>query len=281
MARTVVEIEQSIINAVATDPRLSTLNSSSKVSIWRLMAYVIAVCVWSLEKLFELHSNEVSTALAEKKPHRLKWYRNKTLDFQYGHDLIKDTDQYDNKGITDEDIQSSKIIKYSAVIEAEKESLLVIKVATEIGGKLGPIPKVQRDSFAAYINEIKDAGVKVNIINYLPDRLFLTIDIYYNPLMINESGYNIIHGSKPVELAIQQYMKELPFNGELVLVHLVDKLQQVPGVVIPNLKHAETSWVNGNTSPYGEITSIDVKKIPESGYFEITDFNAITYKPYV
>ena len=74
-------------------------------------------------------------------------------------------------------------------------------------------------------------------------------------------------------------MRELPFNGQLVLAHLVDKLQKVSGVDIPDLKHAETSWIDAATNDYGQIQTIDVKKIPESGYFEIVDFNNITYLP--
>lgn len=278
MARTITEIETSILTAITSEPRLAELNSVSKVSIWRLMVYIVSVCTWSLEVLFDLRDLEVSARLAQLKPHRPAWYKNKALAFQYGHDLITDSDVYDNTGFTDAEIEASKIIKYCAVDEPEDESILIVKVATETDGKLQPIPFDPRIAFSAYMKEIHDAGVPLRIINYLPDRLYLAIQIYYDPLVLDGQGNSILNGGRPVEAAIKEYMQtDLDFNGELVLAHLVDKLQKVSGVAIPHLIHAESSWIDGETDDYGAIQTIDVKKIPESGYFEVVDFNSITY----
>ncbi|MGY0034461.1 hypothetical protein [Pedobacter sp. NJ-S-72] len=201
------------------------------------------------------------------------------MDFQYGYDLVLDSDKYNNTGLTDEQIAASKIIKYSAVVSLKKESRLIIKIATETDGKLHPINLAQRSAFTTYIAEIKDAGVNVSVVNYLPDRLYLTGVIYYDPLVLDGQGNSIVDGGRPVETAIEDYMKELPFNGELVLIHLVDKLQQVKGVVIPDINKAETSWVSAESPDYGAIQTINVKQIPESGYFEVVNFNNITYLP--
>lgn len=276
MAKTLEQWQQLIIDSLATQ---GIAVSGSRTSIRRLWTFVFAFCAWTVDVLFDQHKSEVSSTIAELKPHRERWYRNKALAFQYGYDLIDDSDVYDNTNVADDLVEASKIIKYSAVVESKVDSRLIVKIATELNDKLQPLTIPQRNAFSAYMAEIKDAGVNLSIINYLPDRLYLTMVIYYDPLVLDASGNSIITGGKPVEEAISQYMKELPFNGQLVLAHLVDKLQKVSGVAIPDLKHAETSWIDGGTNDYGAIQTIDVKKIPESGYFEVVDFNNITYLP--
>lgn len=280
MARSVEEIFNEIKLAKEAAPELEALNSSSKVAIWRLWAYITAFAVWTLEMLFDTHKAEVYTILSEKKPHTARWYRNKALAFQYGFDLMEDSDIFDNTGATDDQIAASKIIKYSAVTEAQTESRLIVKIATEAGGELQPIDAAQKEAFTAYMAEIKDAGVKITVINYLPDILNLTLKIYRDPLVLDANGVKITGtgaGTKPVETAIKNYLKNLPFNGELVLEHLVDALQKVEGVKIPHIAAASSSWIDPAVNTYGAPANIDVKKIPVSGYFKLQDFSGITY----
>lgn len=283
MARTITEIQEEIILNIQGDERLSGLTSTSKVSIWRLFSYIVAVAIWTLEKVFDLHAKEVDNRILELKPHTARWYRSKALAFQYGFNLLPDSDQFDSEGFTEEQVEDSQIIKYAAVTESDDESRLVIKIATEsstgsdTGSQLSPISAAESDAFTAYIQKIKDAGVRTTIINFLPDRLYLDMDIYYDPLVLDQEGNNILTGGKTVEAAIQEYMKLLPFNGELVIAHLVDHLQAVAGVNIPHVNLIQTSWIDGALGDYGEIEPISVKKIPVSGYFEVVDFEGINY----
>ena len=277
MARTIEQINNEIIKAKESEPALAGLTSTSKVAIWRLWAYITAFVIWTLEKIFDEHKKEVSEALSEQKPHTARWYRNKALAFQYGFNLHSETDLFDNTGYTEDEINNSKIVKYSAVTESETESRLIVKIATEQGGELQPISQGQKASFEAYMNEIKDAGVKITTINYLPDILKLQMKIYRDPLVLNENGQSILTGEKPVEKAIKEYFKKLPFNGELVLAHLVDALQQVEGVKIPHIILAESKWIDAGVNDYGNYQPIEVKTIPISGYFKIENFNGIEY----
>ncbi|GIM49409.1 nucleotidyltransferase [Capnocytophaga stomatis] len=269
MARSIQDIQTEILQAKESEPALNELNSTSKTAIWRLLIYIVSVAIWTLEKIFDLHKKEVDERLSQLKPHTARWYRNKALAFQYGFDLKEDSDQFDNKGNSEEAIGNSKIVKYSAVVEKETGQLIV-KIATEQGGKLQPISQTQQRAFEAYIAEIKDAGVRVTVTNYLPDRLILNLDVYYDPLVLGADGVHHNNGNKPVEDAINQYMKELPFNGEMVLAHLIDKLQQVEGVKIPHLLEAKSAWIDPNSGGYGTAQPISVSVIPESGYFEVS-----------
>ncbi|KMQ70306.1 hypothetical protein [Chryseobacterium koreense] len=288
MARTITEIKKSFTDRFLADENLVTRygldpdstfeDQFSIVSFENILIDIFVFLFWTLEKLFDNHKSEVTGILKVLKPHTARWYRQKALDFQFGFDLYPDTDVFVNEGFSQEQIANSKIIKYSAVTEASTESRLIVKIATEDGnGELAPISAPQKESFDTYIDEIRDAGVKVTVINYLPDILRLNIKVYYNPLVLTSNGVSILTGKKPVEDALKAFMKELPFNGELILSALIDKLQQTEGVDIPHLVNAASSWIDSTGTTYGAFENIAVKKIPTSGYFKIENFTNIEY----
>lgn len=276
MARSIQEIQTLIYQAKAQEPALNELNSTSKVAIWRLWVYIIAVAIWSLEKLFDQHRADIDKRLAELKPHTARWYRSKALAFQYGFDLLTDSDKFNNVGHTEEAIEASKIVKYSAVIESKNEGRLIVKIAGEQGEQLQPITEPQKQAFEAYLQKIKDAGVRLSVVNYQPDILHLQMKIVYDPLVLDSNGQSIIHATKPVEEAIKSYLKRLPFNGELVLAHLIDVLQQAEGVKIPHLVLAQSKNITSGGG-YGAFETIEISKIPTAGYFTIDNFNDIIY----
>lgn len=275
MARKIQEIQQEIFNNIAADENLVELNSTSKVAIFRLFVFIVASAIWFLENLFDNHYKEVQDVIKRDKAHRPSWYKTKALSFQYGFALIPDTDEYNNTGHTDEEIQNSKVIKYAAVTSSGGQ--LSIKIATETAGVLSPIAPEVKSAFEAYILEIADCGVKYLVVNHLPDILLLNLKIFINPLVLDSTGMSILNGNYPVQDAINEYMKELPFDGELVLAHLIDKIQKAEGVVIPHLINAESQAIDINTNAYKEAQPIDVKTIPESGYFTIPNFDNISY----
>ena len=297
MARTIDQISDAIVSKMQKDVRLSELTTDSKVSIWGRFVYCVAFCVWVLETLFDTHKAEITDALANQKKGSPLWYRNMALAFQYGFDLVKqnefqlitDTDQFDNTNYTDEQIEASKIIKYAAVTEAEQESKLIIKVATENAAKvLSPIGDAEKTAFDYYIDVINYAGVKYEIINYAPDRLQLNLTIKIDPKVINSSGMKILMsavdvGTKPVETAINQFMKELPFDGKMVLNKLIDKLQSVEGVIDPILNSAQTCWIDAQNGGYGAMQNIYGEALPVAGYFtwSLDDANFKTVINYV
>lgn len=203
MARSIQEIQNIILQAKAQEPVLESLNSTSKVAIWRLWVYIIAVAIWSLEKLFDQHRADIDKRLAELKPHTARWYRSKALAFQYGFDLLPDSDKFNNQGHTEEQIEASKIVKYSAVIESKNEGRLIVKIAGEQGDTLQPITDAQKQAFEAYLQEIKDAGVRLSVVNYQPDILHLQMKIVYDPLVLDSNGQSILHATHPVEEAIK------------------------------------------------------------------------------
>jgi hypothetical protein len=228
-----------------------------------MWTYIVAVTVWALENLFDLHKNEVNTLINEKAPHSLRWYANKAKDFQYGSELVDGEDYYNNTTLSEEEVTKRKIIAFSAVVEQAKG--LRLKVARIVSDDLDALSNIQLASFEAYMNRIKDAGVNPLIIESLPaDNLKLTLNIYYNPLVLDNTGARLDGTDpNPVGKKIKDYLKNLPFNGTMVLAYLVDALQQVDGVVIPHIVQAQARY---GALPY---TAFDVKYSPDAGYLRI------------
>jgi hypothetical protein len=246
----------------------------SKVSIESILFYCAAACFWTVEKLFDIHKAEVMTVIDELKPHSLRWYVSKAKAFLRGKSLVPDTDYYDTSGMTDEQIEDARIIKYAAAVE--RSAVVYLKIATQTDGAPHPVSADEKAAFVEYIGEVKDAGVVIEIVNEPAEHFRVKMDIYYNPMVINGKGQSF-EGGYPVVETIQNYIKNLPFNGEYRNAALVDALQAVDGVVIPELILAETG-VDGIA-----WEQVKAKANPYSGYYKVYDEEndlKINYIPY-
>lgn len=278
MARTIAEIKKDITaefmrneyvaEAFGFTPGESFTAHFSKVSILSILFYIFAVAAWTLEKLFDSYRAEVDARIDEIIPHRPKWYRDKVLDFMKDHVLIPDTDRYDTTGMTEDTIAAAKVVKHAVASESEDASLLTIKVAGEKGGRRCKLDTETERQLAAYIAEIKDAGVRPALVNADPDRFNCEVDIYYDPMLVAQTVETACRE------AIREYIENLPFNGEYTNMALVDTLQSVEGVRIVEFKGA-------STSPAGEsiTTAIDARTVPVAGYFVMQDVK-LTMKAY-
>ena len=264
MARTINEIQQSILDQVNNQAALSELDSTSVTAIWRLFIYIVAASMWALENLFDVHRIDVANALAALKPHSLKWYVERSRLFQFGSGLASETDQYDISNLTQTEIEEQRVVKYAAAIEDEPTRKLLIKLASESNEKLTPLTQNQYDAFVAYINAVKDAGVFIQVINVAHDKLKLTLDVYYDPTILSPVGGRLDGSqSSPVQDAIFDFLKSLPFNGLFVKAHLVDALQKVEGVFVPVVR-----LIDATKNDSDSFVSIDVSYQPFSGYLD-------------
>lgn len=261
MARTIEEIQQAIINTKEADPVLSGLTSTSNVSVWRLWTYVVAVCQWVLENLFDAHREEVSGMLATQKPHTLQWYVTKAKQFQYGVALETGSDSYPAP-TTD---PSVGIIQYAAAVELT--NLVRLKVATiGTGGVLSAISAPQLTAFEAYMRVIKDAGVRIQVTSGAADILQLALNIFYDPLVLDNTGARLDGTSyTPVKDAVNALLSSLPFNGLFVINNLIAALQAIDGVLIGYVTSAAATYASL------PLTAIAVEYTPDAGYMVLDD----------
>lgn len=227
----------------------------SVVSIENLLFYIVAVASWVVENLIDTHKSEVDAALNSLTPHRPKWYRDKVLGFMKGRSLANESDTYDTSDMTASEIEAAHVIKYAAVSENALTSILTIKVAGITDGQRSALDQTTQRQLENYLREVKDAGVRINLINESADRFKCSLFIYYDGLLEAESV------EKMVLEAVQDYVENLPFNGVYSNMSLVDAVQRVEGVKIAEVE-SSAIMANGQDS----WTPIDVRVVPNSGY---------------
>lgn len=277
--RSISEIKREIADefmsneAVANVYRFEVGSSFEKVfsalSVESVLMYVFAVCAWSVERLMAEHKMEVETRLKNTKAHRPKWYRDKVLAFMVGEALQGDSDEYDTAGMSDDDIEKLRVVKHAVAVENDDESILIIKVAGEKEGKRQPLSYEEAEQLRAYIGEIKDAGVRVSLVNQEADVFNCEVDVYYDAMLEADT----VKGD--CQSRIKDYIENLPFNGEYTNMALVDALQGVDGVRIAELKRS-SARAKGEEKPQ----QIDARTRPVAGYFKegVITLNMIAYE---
>ncbi|WP_376777261.1 nucleotidyltransferase [Flavobacterium covae] len=277
MARTEKEIHDQILNELYTSSVLDIQAPLSSASLFYRLTRINAAVTQTFEKLMDTHKTQIDTAIYEYKPGTPRWYRNMALAFQMGFNLLPDDDQFDNTNAATEQIEASKIVKYCSVKEGLESSKVILKVAGEQGDNLRKLTNDEITSFTAYMKEVSYAGVKLLIINNPADKLLLKMDVYIDPLLIDGNGTNIRTGAKTVEKALGNYLKNLPFDGELVVNDLIATLRKVEGVVNVNITTIQSSYMDLTTNVYKPFTAINVKTVPLAGYFIIDNQSMFTY----
>lgn len=277
--RTIAEIKESMTQAFMQNEEAAKLwgftvgdkwsTVMGRMSVENVLFYIVAVCCYVVESLMAMHKSEVEAIVATRMPHTAKWYRDKTLAFLYNKDLIDGTDEYATDGMSEEDIKKSRVVKHAVAVEDMKSGVLVIKVAGEDGdGKRQPLTSDQCEHLKTYLGEVKDAGVRIEVINSTPSGFALEADVYYNALLdrdeVKEECKNVI----------KSYIENLEFNGILSRNGIEDVLRGVAGVEIVQLGGIEihnsvvsdvflSPGSNGNAycRPYAGYCSLDDDKI--------------------
>lgn len=274
MARTVTEVKKIYTDEFMNSTEMATKygfsvgdsfdSTFSKVSFESILFYILAfVQVMSGDKLYDAHISEVETLIAEEKPHTLRWYANKALAYMHGYSLVEDSDTYNISARTDDQIAAAKVVKNASAVE--KANVVYVKVK----GADGKLTDDQEAGITAYFKEVKDAGVKLEIINRDADYFKATIDVWYDPMVLNSSGLDG-NGAEPVRDAVSSFIASLPFNGEFRHDDLLIYLNAIDGVVIPLLKYLQYS--NDGLSFY----NIDGYFTPDAGYMKLYNETDLT-----
>lgn len=272
MARTLSDIYASLItekNAQATlnglqpnveslQTMLTNLTTQSKVASWRLMLAVVAVALWAHEQLWDVAKAQLIDLADKAQAGTLRWYRDQCLYFQYGDTLIWLNGKYQYFTID----ATLQIVQRAACVEAGGN--LIIKVAKLVSGVVTPLSIPELAAFTAYINQIKYAGTVTQVVSAPADKLKLQYKVYYNPLVLAADGTLLSDGStKPAEVAINDFITNLPFNGQLKLSAIDDALQAATGVVDISRTLAEATY---GLLPYTTIVDF---YYPNAGYLNI------------
>lgn len=272
--RTVEEIKKEICQAWMTSEELARAYgfevgsawSYSRMSVENVLVWLVASAIWMHERIFVTHTEEVTDYIARMKPHTLRWWVERAKLFQKGSTLPDDSCDYDNANLSDEEVEKRQIVKFASA--TEQKNIVYLKVAKEEGGAIKPLDDDEKAAFCAYVDEIRAAGVTVMVVSESGCQLKLAIDVYYDPMVMDGKGKRLADGTSPVEDTIKQYIENLPFDGEYRNSELIDRLQAVEGVVMPELRSAEERMTAND-----EWATIQAFATPYSGYYQYDEEN--------
>ena len=247
----------------------------SKVSIENILFFVVASAIYIVEALCYDMLDKTQNYIANERVNSVQWYRTKILNFILGAAYDEDSQTFDTTGWTEEEIEAAKIVKQCAVEEAyftrqisetETEEVygVVIKLATtNADGDLAPLSVEQFKAVRAYINLIKCAGINIDVINSEPDSFGGLLYLWVNPTIIYNKD-----GLAPVYAQIEDYFKNIAFNGEIDLNELEKHLKLVDGVTTANFDglHISQGGSPGSYPCYG-IYRDSSSEIGISAYF--------------
>jgi hypothetical protein len=279
--------------AVLTENEQATLNnltSTSKVSVWRLIVFVVATVAWSIYKLFDIHKQDVDDRIARAMPFQQLQIIAYALNYQHGQALTE-WNEYDNTGLTIAEVAAKKIVAKCSVEEASRNGhgILRLKTAKNVGGDLAKLTAGELAGFKAYMKQKGAAGITIDASSEDADRLRVNYKLYFNPSVLNNLGQRLDGSDEtPVNNAIKAYLKDknlIDFNGKLSITELTDIIQAVPGIVPNGVFFQSAASYYGTydydqTNPQGNVGPFTEYRLPQSGYFKLDEINsAFTYLP--
>lgn len=268
MARTIATIKESIRiqkNLYASlQPILFAEEGGSKVGILNNMADVIAININILEQFLDTYVAELEAIAASAVPGTSAWLQEKLFEFQYDAttpqyvQLVNLIPQY---LIVD---QTLRIISRASVIESGN-GRLNIKVATSEPPVALSGPQIT--ALETYLDTIEPAGPQIKVTSLNADRLFVDAEIFYD-------GQFVASIQTDVELAINNYLASLNFDGIVFVSKLQDAIQAVNGVkdVLINQVKARKE-----ATPYSGATVVTRYWTTVAGYIIEEDTSGHTF----
>lgn len=243
---------------------LSEVASVSKVAIWKLWVYLVAVALYTHETLWDKFRAETEELARQSIAGNLAWYAAQVKLWQFDSPLMWNHTTYryyylDANSPIGIAKRLAKKVSCTEVNNALVNGVL-IKVAKQSGNVLSPLTVPQLTSLTTYVNRIKFAGVQTAVISLPPDKVRLNMKVYYDGTL------DLTVFKTKLENGVKDYLRNIEFDGVLYLNELVDAIQAVPGTMEP--------WVYINTChcvPDGQpnYTLVTERYEPVSGYFEL------------
>lgn len=260
MARSVNEIQQSIINLVQATPELAEASSTSKRAIWRLWTYVVAVTINLYEQLQDLFRTEVESIVALSAPQTPQWVQDRVFRFQYS--------------ATDPQVvQLIDLVPQYPVVNPALNIVTRCSVKTNLSGRVNikvakseppePLITAEVDALQSYINVIGVAGINYAVVSSESDKLFIEADIFYI------GSYSAVISANVIA-TVDTYLSTLPFDGSMKLLDLEIAIRNTVGVndvLFRNIKaRKDTTALSGATSLVLNNTVISRQWPTVSGY---------------
>ena len=230
MPRTQQQILAQINEEADKQAVLATLQgNTSRVSVWKYAKQVVAFAIRTLEEMFDTHKTEIRQIIDSRQIGTPAWYAEQAKAFQLGEPLtlINHVPGYAS------DNPQARIVRHAAVEEGtgSEKGTVIIKAVKEVAEALTPLSAEEKLAFQSYMEQITFAGIQVQTKSEAAEEVTLHATLQVDHQLIDTKGKKVDTEEKPVEEAVANYLRTLPFNGVIRRTALEDAIQTVPGVI--------------------------------------------------
>tara|TARA_R110002033_G_scaffold60198_3_gene110279 strand:+ start:274 stop:1143 length:870 start_codon:yes stop_codon:yes gene_type:complete len=226
MARSIDTIANAMIAAKEADSNLDGLTSASRTAIWRLWIYIVAAAINVFEQLQDVYQAEIEAIADTAIPGTLQWVQDRTFRFQYDATVPQVLTINDDLELVYGTVVDDYKIVTRCSVTTNVNKLVSIKVAKDTSSTdTTPIQldTAQEDSLTSYWALSGVAGITYAVVNKVSDKVGITATVYYQ-------GQYSATIAADVELALNDYLAAIPFDGKLRVSQLEDTIQAVDGV---------------------------------------------------
>lgn len=268
MSRTLTEIYNEAVETRNKYLELTELTNDSKMSIINAFTWVTAAAIYSFETLLDVFTTDIAKTFTQRINGTSAYYANAMLKWQYGDDLIIN-DEGTAFHYATEDTTKRLIthVSYQEYYNEEfKDNILILKVASGEGRSLSQLSDEELIAAREYLNQIKFAGVKCNVVSRRGDVLVPRLTVYYDGAITKEELYDNI------DTALIDFIVNMKFDSLVYSQKIIDAIQKVEHVTDVHIDH-EASVEQGifiaqynDNNELGPLTKIERKCYLASGY---------------
>ena len=268
MSRTLTEIYNEAVETRNKYLELTELTNDSKMSIINAFTWVTAAAIYSFETLLDVFTTDIAKTFTQRINGTSAYYANAMLKWQYGDDLIIN-DEGTAFHYATEDTTKRLIthVSYQEYYNEEfKDNILILKVASGEGRSLSQLSDEELIAARAYLNQIKFAGVKCNVVSRRGDVLVPRVTVYYDGAITKEELYDNI------DTALIDFIVNMKFDSLIYSQKIIDAIQKVEHVTdvhVDQEASVEQGIIiqqNKNNNELGPLTKIERKCYLASGY---------------
>ena len=237
MSRTIKEIYNEAIAERNRRLELTEFASDSKMSVMNGILWVVAAVIYSFESLLDVFAVDISEAINGRINGTPAYYANALLQYQQGDEL---TVREDGLAFGYANIDETKrIVTQVSYMESTDDrnldSKLIMKVATGAKGSLSAIPPKELAPINAYINKLKFAGTRVEVISTKGDVLIPRLTVFHDGAVPESEVYDSI------EEQLNAYMMDIDFDAAVYVSRLTDAIRRA--------KHVTDVHIDGHAVP--------------------------------
>lgn len=268
MSRTLTEIYNEAVETRNKYLELTELTNDSKMSIINAFTWVTAAAIYSFETLLDVFTTDIAKTFTQRINGTSAYYANAMLKWQYGDDLIiNDEGTAFHYATEDTTKRLITYVSYQEYYNEEfKDNILILKVASGEGRSLSQLSDEELIAARAYLNQIKFAGVKCNVVSRRGDVLVPRLTVYYDGAITKEELYDNI------DTALIDFIVNMKFDSLVYSQKIIDAIQKVEHVTDVHIDH-EASVEQGifiaqynDNNELGPLTKIERKCYLASGY---------------